>query len=209
MANHLTIDQILAEVGTDNLFEGKQEKTASAGPSESSSYSDSDITEMVSFLKEASVPNGGSESIKEKLASALLLSQSLQSLVTGEDSQEKTASENKPQELTEAQEAFTKEAKNQGYSDEEIQEFLEKQSSLRRVGQGLAAATALATAGVGGHQIGKTKERKRAQKAFQETMPKVHRHGMLMGKQRGMQVGAQKMDSAWRNKLQHMKSQKG
>lgn len=207
MENHLTIDQILAGVGADNLFEGSSEKTASAGPSKSSDFTDNDVNDMVSFLKEASLPQG-EVSFKEKLASALLLNQSLQALTEGEP--ESSVKEASSKELPDEVKGFIKSAMDQGYTQDEALEFLEKQSSrMRGLGKGLAYASAAAGIGGGGYMMGKSKERKKAKDAFQKVMPKVHQHGLLQGKQRGFQMGAQKMDSAWKQKIQEARAKHG
>ena len=158
----LTIDQILAEAKGEQPEVYGIEKEASAQPSISSDeFSDEEIEKMAGLLQEAELPGDNSfalteeRSFEEKVAEALILTQSLQAISGYDEEAEKLAS-------------FRDAAIANGYDPYEVDAFLEKQASKVKAMSGSAkallgigGAAALGASGYAGHSIGEKKGKRK------------------------------------------------
>ena len=160
---NLTIDQILAQ-SRDEHPDTFDVKEASAQSIVSNSVTGEEIEKMAGLLKEAALPEAKEESFNEKLAQALLLNETIQSLSTSETSNEES------EKIAE----FRESAISAGHKPEEVDGFIEKHAgagmtmwgslvkSLKgKPGKALAATAALGAAGGGGKIYGEASEKKK------------------------------------------------
>lgn len=212
----LTIDQILSEEREKGLPVFALEKDASAQPPKSSAFSDEEVEKMASLLIEADFPEQ-QESFNEKIAAALILSDTINSLV-------KEASYSSPKEevvVADDEEIklahFIDSAVKDGYSIEEIDEFLEKKAAAgsvyravknlaskamkSRAAKGAAGLSAVGGAGAVGHEVGKSKEREKAKKVMPKIFQMGATKGYKSGTERGFRAGVFASNSAWKKHL--------
>lgn len=212
----LTIDQILAEAkgeieSSPQVFD--LEKEASAQPSVSShqDFSVEEIEKMAGLLREADISiaaNDNSDvSVHEKIAEAMILSQTLSALNAAEEQEEKLAS-------------FRDAALQAGYNPQEVEEFVEKQAKMNMmgalkspVGKGIAATMALGGAGAIGHEVGEERTKKKARKAIKHYSQKAYsagaKRGYRAGTRRGFVAGAKASTAYHRRRLREMRANKG
>lgn len=200
---------------TDNLLAQKrqedspelffvQEKTASAQPPVSvSGYSSTEIEKMANLLVTGEIGDE-STSFNERIAQAMILQSVIQDLVKVaeeeasecEDSDKGKESEPKKEDKEEEKvAAFVKSARENGHSEQEISEYLEKEAKLKLSPEvkkrlGLAALGVGATAA--GHEVGKKKGQKETAEKAVKAMPIIHRMGMIRGYKMGLERAARK-----------------
>lgn len=193
----LSIDQILAEHRDDQPEVYNLEKAASAQRSKSEPFTGEDIEKMAGLLDGASLPEVN-ENFYEKLASAMILSETLQYLKKEED----VSCENTK--LAE----FKEEALKAGYNVSEVDAFIEKKAKmniwggLKNVLKGnkkllLGGTAAAGASGYAGKEYGERQEREKTHGLLREVGQKAFRAG------RGYQ------HELWRRRLSSMRGQQG
>lgn len=190
---NLTIDQILADRHKDENPEiYSMDKEASAQPPKSSPFSDEEIEKMASHLGSAEIatPVQG-DNFNERLAAALILNDSISSIVKEAQEQGEFEVEEAP-ELSEEEiktASFIQKAVDAGYSHQEALDFVEKkaglsQSTMKNIGKGALAAAGLGTAGVLGKEYGESQTEEKAIRAMKKIVPKVFQAGQRAERRR-------------------------
>jgi hypothetical protein len=230
--SNLTIDQILAEKRQeDNPDIYGIEKEASSQASQPSQFSTEEVEKMASLLIEADLPSeniSSSDSFQERLASALILNDHINSFLKeaakvevevetkGKEDDEEDEEEDEEAEKAASLKAahFIVQADEAGYSPEEIRSFIEKNASRGgqilkglkglisskpvQVGGGVAGLTG---AGYVGKEYGETKTEEKARKL----VPKIYQAGLVRGHRKGSQsgfeAGAHAANVAWMQRL--------
>ena len=234
---NLTIDQILADKRQDenpDLY--GIEKKASSQPS--SPYSYKEVAEMASFLKEASVPkNNGGVSFNEKLASALILQDHIASIVkeaegcddSGDKKSEKKEGKTEEKTASTKVASFIVQAHESGHSPEEIFGFIEKQASLGggfmqglkrlttgNVGKALGGAGIIGGSAYAGKEYGEDVTEEKAKKllpaifnAGRMRQKAIDQQQMNLVAKKSFEMGAQRTNAAWKQRLQERFGNKG
>ena len=200
----LTIEQILSEARGESPDLYVLNKTASTQPPTSSRFSPAEIEKMASRLKDAELPQGSADSFAEKLAAAILLNDTIQTLAKTAESEGASSDkkENAKKEKEEGSEekvaSFVKQALDQGYSKKEVISLLEKKAKASSAvskflssgaGKALAATTVAAGGAAAGHTVGKKTTEEKAKKV----MPLFYHKGLIEGYRRGRgDLGANK-----------------
>lgn len=229
--SNLTIDQILAEKRQeDNPDIYGIEKEASSQTSQPSQFSTEEVEKMASLLTEADLPSNNmssSDSFQERLASALILNDHINSFLKEAEKVEvevETKGKDEDEEDEEDEEAeksaslkaarFIVQADEAGYTPEEIREFIEKNASkggrllqgmkrliTSRPAQVTGTAAGLGGAAYGGKEYGEAKMEEKARKL----VPKVYRAGVVTGHRKGtrkgFEAGAHAANKAWIQRL--------
>lgn len=196
----LTIDQILAESrgevsSSPDTFGIEKEAAAQPSVSSTNDISNEEIEKMAGLLREADLSEKTASevitvsvgsSMAEKVAEALILSQTIQAIGSDDESEVKVAS-------------FRDKAIQAGYNANEVDALLEKEAKMNMmgalkspIGKGIAATMALTGTGAIGHEIGESRTEDKANKAIRV----VGRQAYSAGAQRGHRVGIVKGFSA-------------
>lgn len=222
---NLTIDQILADRHRDaNPEIYGIEKEASAQPTNSSPFSDEEIEKMASLLEDGKLPQPViADSFNEKLAAALILQDSIHSLVKeaskveieiesddskGKEEEEKEEEENDDEEEVKEASAFVQKALESGHSEEDIMGFLEKKASVspsaaRKIMKGLMGTAAIGGSAYAGKAYGEEKTEEKAKNALKVIVPKVYMAGRQSGRRSGFSEGAYATNNAWQRRMQN------
>lgn len=233
--SNLTIDQILAEKRQeDNPDIYGVKKEASSQASQPSQFSTEEVEKMASLLTEADLPSeniSSGDSFQERLASALILNDHINSFLKEAEKVEvevetkgKEEEEEEDEEDEGAEEAeksasvkvasFIVQADKSGYAPEEIREFIEKKAfkgssflkGLKNLmkstpAKATASATGLGAAAYGGKEYGETQTEEKAKKI----LPKIFQAGQMAGyrhgARKGFEAGAHASNNAWMQRL--------
>lgn len=212
----LTIDQILAEVRGEiesPLTYNTVEKNASAQPSTSNKthvVSD-EVEKMAGLLREAILPEETVTtkivtqdiSMGEKIAEALILSQTLGVLSVEDTEATKVAS-------------FREEALRAGYDSKEVDAFLEKQAKMSMWGslkksplaKIVGATAALGASAAAGHEVGESRTEDKARAAIKNTGDQAFKAGLRAGYGVGVKKGLTAGTEYYKKKLQEMRQGK-
>jgi hypothetical protein len=224
--SNLTIDQILAERRMDeNPDIYGIEKEASSQPVNSSQFSYEEVEKMASILENADiqVDNNSGGDLNEKIAAALILSDSINALYKEASDSEPKEEEKEEKEEEKSEEEKTAMAKvasfivnahESGVSDEELAEFIEKKakagsgffSGLKglltsKPGKAAIGAGALGGAAYGGKEYGEHETEEKAKRILPKILRLGQAQGYRMGTRKGFEAGAHAANSAWKQRL--------
>ena len=171
---------------------------------------DDEIEKMANLLRTAEVAEDNQPAFNERIAAALILTDAISSVIKeaeacgsceAEDkakAKSQKEEEKKAEALNEDEEkiaSFVTKAKAQGYSDQEVSDFLTKQAKMKvspdSVKKVLALTAGAAGVGYAGHEVGKKKGKKEVAERASKIMPAVYRAGMLKGLRIGKTVAGE------------------